>query len=54
MNREKQMYVEEEEDKVKWMKRMRRGQFFRKCQKRSGEEGEDEIWRMRRMRMRKD
>ena len=53
MNREKQMYVEEEEDKVKWMKRIR-SQFFRKCQKRSGEEGDDEIWRMRRMRMRKD
>ena len=44
----------EEEDKVKWMRRMRKDRFFRKCRKRSGEEEEDEVWKMRRMRMRKD
>merc|ERR1711911_341668 len=45
---------EEEEDKVMWMRRMRRDQFFRKCRKKSGEEEEDEVLKMRRIRMRKD
>ena len=44
-------YGEEEEDEVRWMRRMRRDQVFRRCKKRSGEE---EVRRMRRMRMRKD
>ena len=36
-------YGEEEEDKVRWMRRMRKDRFFRKCRKRSGEEEEDEV-----------
>ena len=44
-------YGEGEEDEVRWMRRMRRDQFFRKCKKRSGEE---EVRRIRRMRMKKD
>ena len=42
-------YGEEEEDEVRWMRRMRRDRFFRKCRKRSGEEKEDEVWKMRMM-----
>ena len=44
----------EEKDKVKWMRRMRKDRFFRKCRKRSGEEEKDEVWKMRRMRIRKN
>ena len=39
-------YGEEEEDEVRWMRRMRRDRFFRKCRKRSGEEKEDEVWKI--------
>ena len=45
-------YGEEEEDEVKWMRRMRSDQFFRKCKKRSGEEEVRRMRRIRRMRMR--
>ena len=41
----------EEEENVKWMRRMRKDRFFRKCRKKSGEKEEDEVWKMR---MRKD
>ena len=47
-------YGEEEEDEVRWMRRMRRDRFFRKCKKRSGEEEVRRMRRIRRMRMRKD
>ena len=47
-------YGEEEEDEVRWMRRMRRDRFFRKCKTRSGEEEVRRMRRIRRMRMRKD
>ena len=33
----------EEEENVKWMRRMRKDRFFRKCRKKSGEKEEDEV-----------
>ena len=41
-------YGEGEEDEVRWMRRMKRDRFFRKCKKRSSEK------EVRRIRMRDD
>ena len=47
-------YGEEEEDEVRWMRRMRRDRFFRNCKKRSDEEEVRRMRRIRRLRMRKE
>ena len=56
VGKDRQNYGEEEEDEVRWMRRirMRRDRFFRKCRRRSGEEEDEVRWMKRMRRMRKD
>ena len=41
-------------DMVRWMRKMRKNRFFRKCRKRSGEGEEEEVLKTRRKKRRKD